>query len=166
MGDKIKLRHGRKARDGARRTPTYRLSSTASPAPAARLNAVFLGIRKIRVARPREAVHRIPPVVLGPMVLVLHQHGDGRAQRHAELGPRLDLHPVFLVARRRDRALAGSSAGELRLDVVGGQGEAGGTAVDDAADAETVGFPIAFAKDQNWTRGKFNSNFTYVVTRK
>ncbi|KAL9576263.1 MAG: hypothetical protein Q9212_007246, partial [Teloschistes hypoglaucus] len=61
----------------------------------------------------------------------------------AEFGAGLDLDTVFFVAGSGEGGLAGAAAGHLRLDVGFGEGKAGGAAIDDAADGETMGFAIA-----------------------
>lgn len=92
---------------------------------------------------PGVQVHCAAAIVLGSLVLVANNHGNGRAQGVAEFGPRLDLDAVLFVARRRQGALAGSPPGHLRLDVLLGQGHARRAAVDDAADGAAVRFAIA-----------------------
>lgn len=74
------------------------LPSTASSTSTARFDTVLLEIRKVSVTRAWIQIHRAPAVIFGPLILVLHNHGDGRAKRDAELGAGLDLHEIFFVA--------------------------------------------------------------------
>lgn len=55
----------------------------------------------------------------------------------------MDLHAVLFVSRGRQRALPGTSACHLRLNVGLGEVHAGRAAVDDAADRAAVGFTVA-----------------------
>mmetsp|Transcript_13891 Transcript_13891/g.37815 ORF Transcript_13891/g.37815 Transcript_13891/m.37815 type:complete len:206 (-) Transcript_13891:3-620(-) len=72
-------------------------------------------VREIRVSGTRHRVHLL--VVPRPLILVFHHQAYGRAEGVAALGAREDGYKVFLVARRRQPALAGAAARELRLDV-------------------------------------------------
>ncbi len=78
-------------------------------------------------------------VVLGALVDVLDQQGDGRARRHLPAGALVlehageDLHLVGLAALRGEARLAGLAAVELGLDVGGGQRNARRAAVHHAA---------------------------------
>ena len=69
------------------------------------------------MTRPREAIHSLIPVILGPLILVHDAHADGRAQRDAELRAGLDLDPVLLIAGCGDGGLARPPTCELRLNV-------------------------------------------------
>ena len=71
---------------------------------------------------------------------VAHEQRDGGAQRDALEQPREDLDPISLVALRHQSALPGAAPIEIMLDLVGGEGQARGTAVDDDTDATTVRF--------------------------
>jgi len=52
-----------------------------------------------------------------PLILVLYHHGDRGAESVSELGARVDLDLVLLIAWGGECALAWSTARELRLDV-------------------------------------------------
>ena len=78
-------------------------------------------------------------VVLWPVVLVANENGDGRAERSpvvANTGE--DLRGIRLLARRCDARLSRSTAVELKLHIVDGDGNTRGAPVDDASDATAV----------------------------
>src|ERR1035441_9659187 len=78
-------------------------------------------------------------VGLGTLVLVADPDGDGRAERLAVEGAGEDLAGIAFLARRDDLALAGTAAVQIDLDVGFGQRDARRAAVDDHADAASVG---------------------------
>ena len=92
------------------------------------------------MAGPGELVHLVAGVVVRALVLVEHLHGDGRAERDAELGAGHDAHAVLLVAWRRDGALTRPPPRQLRLDVVLRQAQARRAAVDDDRHSRAVRF--------------------------
>lgn len=94
------------------------------------------------MTRPWIQIHRAATIVLGPLILIPHHHGNRRAKRQPEFRTRLDLNAVLLVAGRRQRRLPWSSARHLWLDVGFGEREAGRHAVDDASDATAVRFAV------------------------
>lgn len=95
------------------------------------------------MARPREQIHCASTVILRALVLIAHHHADWGAERDTEFGTGLDLDAILLVARRRERALAGTTSRHLRLDVGFGERHSGGHAVDDAADGAAMRLAIA-----------------------
>ena len=95
------------------------------------------------MTRPWVQIHRAPTVVLRPLILITHDHGNRRAQRDSKLCTRLDLHAVFLIARCRQRRLAGSPPRHLRLDVGFCEGEPRWHAINDAAHGAAVGLAVS-----------------------
>jgi hypothetical protein len=91
----------------------------------------------------RVQIHRRIAIIFRSLVLVAHDHGDGRAQRDAELGSGLDLNSVCFVARGCESALAGAATGHLGLDICFCELHSWGDAVDDAAHGAAVRLAIA-----------------------
>ena len=83
-------------------------------------------------------IHRTISIVLRSLVLIQHNHGNGRAQRDPVLGARLNLHLVFFISRGRQRTLPWPSSCHLRLDVGRGKRQARRAAIDDAADGAAM----------------------------
>ena len=117
-------------------------------------------------------VHGRGAVVGGAVVLVRDGETDGRAEREAVFGARLDGDEVFFVAGGGEGGLPGAAPGELRLDVGGGEGEGGGAVVDYAADRGAVGFAEA-GRGGRGVSGcvglggrRWDGGGRYVVTRK
>ena len=73
-------------------------------------------------------------------VLILHPHGNGRAERFALERAGKNLHPVAFLARRDDGRLAGPAAVQVRLNIRLCQAQARRAAVNDHAHAAAVGF--------------------------
>jgi hypothetical protein len=88
----------------------------------------------------RAIFHLHVTVVLGAMVFVAYQDGDRGACGLAFVHPGEDFAGVFFLPRCGDFALARSAAIEFKLDFFGGDGQFGRTAINDYADAATVGF--------------------------
>eukprot|EP00211_Chloroparvula_japonica_P007847 CAMPEP_0119139824 /NCGR_PEP_ID=MMETSP1310-20130426/28187_1 /TAXON_ID=464262 /ORGANISM="Genus nov. species nov., Strain RCC2339" /LENGTH=309 /DNA_ID=CAMNT_0007131147 /DNA_START=31 /DNA_END=955 /DNA_ORIENTATION=+ len=89
----------------------------AAPAPACDAPHPVLGIVcRVRMARP--ICHCHLAVVLGALIPVRHDDGDGGAQGDAVQHAGHDLGGVALLARRREARLAGAAAVELRLDLL------------------------------------------------
>lgn len=88
-------------------------------------------------------VHCAVSVVLGSLVLVHDAHANGRSQRDAKLGARLDLDLVLFIARCCDGALSRSTSGHLRLDVGLGELHAWRHSVDNTSDTEAVRLAVA-----------------------
>lgn len=119
------------------------LSGAAATTTAARLDAVLLQVCPVSMTRARVQVHGAVAVVLGALVLIHDTHANGGAQRHTELGARLDLNAILLVARGCDCALSRTAAGHLGLDVGLAELHARRTAVNNAADGKAVRLAIA-----------------------
>ena len=78
-------------------------------------------------------------LILGRIVVAVDDcHGDGCTRRFALENAREDFDLVLLVAGRRDVALAGSPPGELGLNLLCGELDAGLDAVQNGADGRTV----------------------------
>lgn len=105
--------------DGTGGDPADGLSGRRTATARRRLDAILGQIGIVGVRRPRYVGHL--RIVGGVVVLVGDIEADGRAQREPVFRSRLDLDLVGLVARRRERALAGPAAVQLRLDVGLGQ---------------------------------------------
>jgi hypothetical protein len=120
------------------------------------------------MTRPGKAIHSIIRIVLGPLVLVHDAHGNRGAEGDAVFRAGVDLDAVLFVARRRDGALARTSACELGLDVGLVEGETWRAAVDYDSDGETVGFTIATGKNgvSVNARNTLSRTTAYVWTRK
>jgi hypothetical protein len=101
-------------------------------------------------------VHSGITVVLWPLVIVTHDHGDGRAQGDAELGAGLDLDSVLFVAGGRKGALAGATTCHLRLDVIFCELHSWWYTVDDAAHGAAMRLAIAGRIVSNWRGRGFN----------
>ena len=117
--DLLRNRPGRHAPD--------RLARGAAATPAMIPDAKFSLIGVVGVRRPELVAHLV--VGAGPLVGVAHQHRDGRAGRPALEDAGEDFHPVLLVARGDDVALAGPPAVELGLDFRRFDGQARGAAI-------------------------------------
>jgi hypothetical protein len=124
-------------RDRARRDAPDRLARAGAAAAGDRADAVLEVVRRVGVGGAVRDRHLA--VVARPLVLVAHEHRDGRAERDAVEHARQDLARVLLLARRRDDALPGAAAVELRLDLLRRDRQPRRHAVDDAADALAVG---------------------------
>ena len=74
---------------------TNRLACAATTPTAARLHAILLEVRPVRMTRARVEIGL--GVVLGPLVLVADEQADGRAQRDPVFDARLEVDEVFLV---------------------------------------------------------------------
>ena len=79
-------------------------------------------------------------VILRPLVLVAHHHGDGRAQGHPIEQAAEDLDPVVLFAGGGDLALARFAAIQFLLNRPNIKIKPRRAAVHDHADAPAVGF--------------------------
>jgi hypothetical protein len=71
---------------------------------------------------------------------IAYEQRDGGAKGDALEQPRKNFDSVGLVALRDQATLAGSATIEIVLYVVGGEGQARGTAVDDDTHATTMRF--------------------------
>jgi hypothetical protein len=88
----------------------------------------------------RAILHLHVAVVLGAMVFVADEDGDRGARGLAFVHPGEDFAGVFFFAGGGDFALAGATPIEFKLDFFSSDTKFGRAAVDDAADAATVGF--------------------------
>jgi len=79
-------------------------------------------------------------VGFGAVVLVAYQDGDGRAEGFPFKGAGEDFALVGLVTWSGDFGLAGTAAVEFDLEVGFGEGDEGRAAIDDDADATSMGF--------------------------
>ena len=123
----------------------------ARPSPARRRAHAVLGlIGEVRVGRPRDVAHG--RVVARPLVLVVHEQRDRRAQRVAALHPAEQRHAVLLSARRRQRRLPGPPAAQLPLHVLRTKAHARRHSVHDAAHARAVAFPERCHTERNAER--------------
>lgn len=101
------------------------LAGTGAAATAGGTGAVLHHlVGEIRVRGPGNAAHLA--IVMGPLILVVYQQHDRRAQGLAELGAGVDGHLVGLLAGRGEIGLAGAAAGKLFLDISLDQGHPGG----------------------------------------
>ena len=106
------------------------------------MNNILLLLTGLILNRPKRSNATPRPVVvlaLGSLVLVADPNGDGGAKRPALESSRQNLARVAFLARRDDLALTGTTAGEINLDVGFGQRDARRAAVNDHADAASVG---------------------------
>ena len=79
-------------------------------------------------------------VGFGAVVLVAYQDGDRRAEGFPFKGAGEDFALVGLVTWSGDFGLAGTAAVEFDLEVGFGEGDEGRAAIDDDADATSMGF--------------------------
>ena len=124
------------ARDRAGGDAPDRLARARAPAALPVADAVLRLGRVVGVRGPVDVLHRL--VGLGPRVLVAHEQRDRRAERPALEDAGEDLDAVGLVARRRERALAGPAPIEIALDLLAREREPRRAAVDHHADAAAV----------------------------
>ncbi len=109
------------------------------PAPPGVLEApVPDGTREVRVPRPRDRGQG--GVVLGPGVRVPEDQAEGGARGPAPVEAGEDLRPVRLPPVRGARG-PGAAAGQVRLEVLGRQGQPGGQAVQGYPHGGAVGLP-------------------------
>ena len=85
----------------------------AAAAAGGGFDAVLFEVGEVGVRGARVPVHGGVAVVFGALVLVAHDHGDGRAEGEAEFGAGLDLDAVFFVAGGGEGGLAWSLGGRL-----------------------------------------------------
>jgi hypothetical protein len=114
----------------------YSLPSTAAAAPTACLDAIFFEIRIIRMARTRVQVRL--GIIVGPLIFVLYEETNRRAERDSHLRTRLEVYSVLLVPLNENNQYIGckndrngesyrggevgltrSASAELNLDICG-----------------------------------------------
>lgn len=91
------------------------LSCRRSAASRRGLDSVLLLVGVVGMRRSGVVVHL--RVVVGSLVLVLNQHGNGGTQSLAVLGSTLDSNRISLVSRSGQSRLARSSTGQLGLNI-------------------------------------------------
>ena len=103
-------------------------------------HAVLVEIAPVRMARA-EYVRQIA-VIAGALILVGHMEGHGRSRGDAFKNAGEDADGIRFLARRGRGAAAGFAQVEFPLQVFLAQGQTGGAAVEDAAEARAVGFAV------------------------
>ena len=124
--------------DGAGRHPADRFTGGGPATAAAGLDAVFRLIGGIGMGGTKSHLHLA--VILGPLVLVAHHHGDRRAKGEAIEQAAENLDAIILLAGGGDPALARFAAVELGLDGLLIQWQPGRAAVHDHTHPTAVGF--------------------------
>lgn len=94
------------------------------------------------MAGSRVLVHCTVAIVSRTLVFVENAEGNWGPEGETMFCAGLDLDTVFFITRCSKGGLARSTAGHLRLNVIFSERKARGTAVNDGADGEAVGFAI------------------------
>ena len=91
----------------------------------------------VRVFGTRRGIHDLQPVL---PVAIANEHRDGRSERLAGAHAAQQLDVVLLDLHAPPAAVALLPPGELRVDVGGGQGQAGHHPLEDADERRAMGF--------------------------